>query len=327
MIIDTFAPIMSQARHIMKFHSSNRARGYLSGAIAASSYGMNPLLAMPLFAIGVNSDSMLCYRYSLAVVMLAIFMYATKKSFRLTRQQIPLMALFSIMFAFSSLLLFESYRFMDVGIASTILFVYPVFVAIINALFYRERVSIVTIVSIAMALGGIILLYCGGDSEANLSVTGTILVILSSLSYALYMVAINRTSLRSIPSMTLTFYSVFFGQIVFFVRIFFWSGFTPVEGTLPWLCAAGLALFPTVISLLTMAVAIHDIGSTATAILGALEPVTALIIGVGVFGERLTIPAAIGILMVLTAVTLLIVAKPLARILRQVLVRRPHRAD
>ncbi len=300
---------------------SNRARGYVAGAVAAASYGVNPLLALPLFAVGVNSDSMLCYRYVLAVIMLGVFMAVMRKSFRLTRRQIPLMALFSILFACSSLLLFESYRYMDVGIASTILFVYPVFVAIINTLFYRERLSVVTVLSIILALGGIVLLYFGGDSEANLSVTGTVLVIFSAVAYALYMVAVNRTSLRSIPSMTLTFYSVFFGQAVFLVRILFCSGFTPVEGALPWVCAVSLALFPTVISLLTMAVAIHDIGSTATAILGALEPVTALIIGVCVFGERLTGPAVAGVVMVLVAVSLLVLSKPLVRILRQLSVR------
>ena len=184
-------------------------------------------------------------------------------------------------------------------------------------MFYRERLSVVTVLSIALALGGIVLLYFGGDAEANLSVTGTVLVIFSAVAYALYMVAVNRTSLRSVPSLTLTFYSVFFGQAVFFVRILFCSGFTPVEGTLPWVCAVSLALFPTVVSLLTMAVAIHDIGSTATAILGALEPVTALIIGVCVFDERLTALAVTGIVMVLVAVTLLILSKPLIRILRQ----------
>ncbi len=294
---------------------SNLTKGYACAAIAACTYGINPLLALPLYARGMNADSVLFFRYGFATLMLWGLMYALHKPFRLRRRQIPMMAIAAILMALSSLLLFEAYNYMDVGIASTLLFVYPVMVAVINTIFYRERLSAITISAIAMATVGIMLLY-QGDGTATLNVTGTILVLLAALSYAVYMVAVNRTSLCNVESMALSFYSVGIGIVVFLAGMA-WNGFTPVRGALGWTCALSLALFPTIISLITMVIAIHNIGSTPTAILGALEPVTALVIGVCVFGEHLSLSACAGIVLVVGSVTMLIAARPAARLVKQ----------
>ena len=299
---------------------SIKTKGYIAGAVAAISYGFNPLFALPLYEAGMNTDSVLCYRYGIGVIIMAILMTLSRQSFHLTRRQVPQMFLFAILFAFSSLLLFESYRYMDVGIASTILFVYPVFVAVINAVFYRERVTVLTVLSIVLSLVGISLLY-SGDGSGTLSLTGTVLVLASSLSYAIYIVAINRSSIRHLPSTTVTFYSILMGQTVFIVRMLAWSGLSPITTGLSAVCVIGLALFPTIISLVTLAISIRCIGSTPAAILGALEPVSALVIGMCVFGERLTMRAVFGILLVLAAVTLLVAAKPAAKVLRQLIIR------
>lgn len=302
-----FAAIMRQI--------SNRTKGYAYAAIAACTYGINPLLALPLYAEGMNADSVLFFRYGFATVMLWVIMRAMHKQFRMQKSQIPAMTVAATLMALSSLLLFEAYNYMDVGIASTLLFVYPVMVALINTIFYRERLSAVTVASIAMATAGIMLLY-QGDGTATLSVTGTVLVMLSALSYAVYMVAVNRTSLCRMDSMTLSFYSVGIGIAVFIAGMAC-NGFTPVSGPLGWTCVLSLALFPTIVSLVAMVAAIHNIGSTPTAILGALEPVTALVIGVCVFGERLSFGACIGIVLVVGSVTMLIAARPAARLVKQ----------
>ncbi|MCM1093227.1 MAG: DMT family transporter [Lachnospiraceae bacterium] len=302
---------------------SKRTRGYISGAVASCSYGLNPLMAMPLFAMGMASYSMLFYRYIFAAIILGMIMIATRKSLRLQRHQIPPMIIYGLLFSCSSLLLFESYRYIDVGIASTLLFMYPVIVALINRIFFKERLSAVTAIAILLALGGVTLLYFGGGEEGGtLNLTGVLYVVASSLSYAIYMVAINRGSIRTLPSSALTFYSIFFGLILYIILIAKDGGAYPLNNLTAWACVIGLALFPTILSILTMAVAIHDIGSTATAILGALEPLTGLAIGIAVFNEQLTPMTIVGIIMILTAVLLLILAAPAIRILRQLIINR-----
>lgn len=114
------------------------------------------------------------------------------------------LAVMGLLFSFSSFFLFESYNYMDAGIASTILFVYPVMVAIIMAVFFHEKVSFITMFSIALAFTGISLLYEGGDGK-TLNMLGVLFVILSSLTYAIYIVGVNRSSLKDLPTAKLTF--------------------------------------------------------------------------------------------------------------------------
>lgn len=292
--------------------TNNKTKGFILGAIAAASYGMNPLFTLPLYSAGMSVDTVLFYRYSLAVIVLGIMMKFQKQSFAIKRVDVLLLCIMGLLFAFSSLFLFMSYNYMDAGIASTILFVYPVLVAIIMAVVFKEKVSPITMFSIALAFVGISML-CKSPGGQTLSLVGITFVFLSSLSYAIYIVGVNRSSLKDMPIAKLTFYVLLFGLSVYVVRLQFCTELQVIPTPMLWINAVSLAVFPTVISLVTMTKAIHYIGSTPTAILGALEPVTALFFGVLVFGEQLTPRIILGILMVITAVTLIIGGKSLLK--------------
>ena len=291
---------------------NKKVKGYAYGVIASVSYGLNPLFALPLYASGIRVDSVLFYRYVFALLFLAVMMKMSGQSFALKRNEILPVAVMGLLFSFSSLFLFQSFNYMDAGIASTILFVYPVLVAIIMAVVFKEKVSPITMFSIALAFVGISML-CKSPGGQTLSLVGITFVFLSSLSYAIYIVGVNRSSLKDMPIAKLTFYVLLFGLSVYVVRLQFCTELQVIPTPMLWINAVSLAVFPTVISLVTMTKAIHYIGSTPTAILGALEPVTALFFGVLVFGEQLTPRIILGILMVITAVTLIIGGKSLLK--------------
>ena len=284
----------------------SRFKGYLTGALAAACYGLNPLFTLPLYAAGMTADSVLFYRYAFALLMIGLIMKVKKCSFRLRWKEVPILAAMGILFSLSSLTLFEAYNYMDAGIASTLLFIYPILTAIIMVIFFKEKVSWISVTSILLAFVGIALLTRTSDG-GMVSLMGCLLVFLSSLSYAIYIVGVNRSFLKTFPSMELTFYALLFGLIVYIVRLRGGIDLQIPSGFLQWGCAIGLALFPTIISLVLMAVSIHLIGSTHASILGALEPVTALFIGVLVFHEGFTSRIALGIVLVLFAVTLIVV--------------------
>jgi len=178
--------------------------------------------------------------------------------------------------------------------------------------------------SIGLAFWGISLLY-KGDGGQTLSLFGVTLVFISSLTYALYIIGVNRSILKTMPTSKLTFYALLFGITVFGVRLKFGLALDIITVPSLWINPVCMALFPTIISLITMAKAVHYVGSTPTAILGALEPITALVIGVSVFGEQLTPRIVTGIICVLIAVTLIIVGKPLGNIIRMQLSHLKHR--
>lgn len=298
-------------------------KGFAYGAIAAASYGLNPLFALPLYADGMGADSVLFYRYAFGLVMLGVMMLVQKQSFALRRCEVLPLVIMGLLFSFSSLTLFLSYNYMDAGIASTILFVYPVLVAILMAVFFKEKVSPITMISIALAFTGISLLY-QGEGGQTLSLTGVTLVFISSLTYALYIIGVNRSVLKDMPIGKLTFYVLLFGLSVYVIRLKFCTQLDVVSQPVLWINPVCLALFPTVISLVAMTKSIHYIGSTPAAILGALEPLTAICCGVLVFGERLTPRIILGIVLILIAVTLIILGKSLIRQLQVRVIHRNH---
>ena len=292
---------------------NSRLKGVLCGVGAAVSYGMNPLGALPLYADGINTTTVLFYRYGLAVILLGLFMAVKRKSFSITLKEFAILVPLGVLFALSSLTLFASFHFMDAGVASTLLFVYPVMVAIIMAIFFKERITFVTVLSILLSLSGIALLYRGGDGGV-LDTTGVLLVMLSSLTYALYIVIVNKSSLR-MSSLKLTFYVLLVGVLLITSCSFFGDGETRIQIlTTPsmWLHASILAVFPTIVSLLLMVVAVHEIGSTPTAVIGALEPLTAVMLGVTLFGEELTLRLSVGIMLILSAVILIILGNSIS---------------
>ena len=226
------------------------------------------------------------------------------------------LVLLGLLMAISSLTLFGSYNYMDAGIASTLLFVYPIMVALIMTIFFKEKIKLQTVLCILGALGGIWLLYKNSDGS-TLSLKGTILVFISSLSYALYLVGVNHKKLQDVPTLKVTFYVLVFGMSVFAIRLISGVPLIMPDKWYLWANVIALALFPTAISFICTTTAIKYIGSTPTAILGALEPVTAIIIGILVFGERLSPRECVGLALILLAVTLVIAGgKITAQLLR-----------
>ncbi|RGQ47383.1 DMT family transporter [Bacteroides uniformis] len=282
-----------------------KAKGYILGSIAAASYGMNPLFALPLYKAGMDPDSVLFFRYLFAIPLLGIMIKARGRTFKIQRKETFPLIIMGLLVALSSLTLFLSYNYMAAGIASTLLFVYPIMVALIMAMVFKEKLALQTIVCMLLALGGIGLLYKSEDGS-TLSLIGTLLVFASSLSYAIYIVGINQTSLKNVATLKVTFYVLLFGLSLFVARLLYSGVLNPPDQWYLWGNLLALAVFPTAISFLCTTGAIQYIGSTPTAILGALEPVTAIFFGIAVFGESLTVRESIGLVMIIVAVTLVI---------------------
>lgn len=284
---------------------NTKVKGYLLGALAAATYGMNPLFALPLYQDGVDPDSVLFFRYLLAIPILGAMIKLRGRNFKLQRKEIIPLIIMGLLMALSSLTLFESYNFMAAGIASTLLFVYPILVTLIMTFFFKEKLSLQTVLCIILALGGIALLY-KGDNGATLNLTGVILVFASALSYAIYIVSVNRPFLKDIATLKITFYILLFGLFLFLVRVDFGARLQLVDKWYLWGNLLALAALPTALSFLCTTLAIQYIGSTPTAILGALEPLTAVFFGVLVFGESLTPRICCGIILIILAVSLII---------------------
>ena len=288
---------------------NSKVKGVIAGVVAAVCYGTNPLGAKFLYADGINTNTVLAHRFGIAMIILGIIMIVKKMSFKVTKREFGILASLGALFAVSSMTLYYSFLHMDAGIASTLLFVYPMMVAIIMTLFFKEKLTWVTVSSILLAFAGIFMLN-GANGEGTLNAIGVILVMMSSLTYAVYIVIINRTQIK-LPSIKMTFYVLLTCVSCIIIHSFFKPETHLMLLTTPrqYGFALMLAVVPSIMALVLLTVSIRHIGSTPSAILGALEPLTAVMIGIFVFKEAFTLRLAGGIVLILSGVLLIILGK------------------
>lgn len=286
------------------------ARGIIYGAVAAASYGTNPLFALPLYAGGIGVNSVLFYRYSFAVIIYWLWLKFFKKtSLKLTKKEVLPLMILGLFFSLSSLTLFKAFQYIEAGIACTILFIYPVLVAVIMAIFFKEKLTKTIMTSIFLITMGIFLLY-KGKPDSDLNLYGVGIVFLSALLYALYIIGVkNIKAVKHINTGKMSFYVMLFGLMVYVFNLKFCTELQILDKPSLWLYAIGLSILPTIISLETITLSIKLIGSTPAAILGSLEPITAIFFGVTVFHEQLTLRIITGIIAILTGVLLIILRK------------------
>ena len=291
----------------MKTLSKNAIIGYPAGIITGVTYGLNPLFAVPLMNNGASIESILFFRYTFAVVLLAAFLILTRQSFRITARQAGVLLALGLLYTSSSIFLFEAYNYIASGLATTLIFLYPVLVAIIMV-FLRVVPSWPVWLSIAATFGGVIIMTHGSGGD-SLNPIGVALSLGSALVYALFIVIINRSKdIAQISNTLLTFYSLTVGAIVFLGKISFSDA--PISAGITtggdWLNLAGLALLPTIVSTATLAIATRNIGATKASVLGVFEPITAILIGTLMFDEPLTRNILLGIGIAIVAVTFMI---------------------
>ena len=255
----------------------------------------------------MSMDSLICYRFSLAALFIAILMIIRKESFKVSKSDIPLLVLVAIFYDISSMFLLWAYDFLGSGLATILHFTYPILTTIIMMAFFKEKASFPKILAILMAVAGVVLLSIqkgGGD----ISIAGVAVAVFSGLGYASYMVSINVSAkLQKLKGLKLTFYVFLIGDLFLIINSYaFGTGIEPVNSGYDILNLLLLAFVCTILSNQTLIVSIKNIGSVRASVLGAMEPVTAVIVGLLVFNESLTWKSAIGMLVILAAVVIII---------------------
>lgn len=286
--------------------------------MAAAAYGTNPAFAIPLYEDGMNPNTVLLFRYIMGLPFLAVMMVVRGMDFKLKLEEVVPVFILGILMAASSIGLFESYRYMNSGIASTLLFVYPIMVAIIMAFFFHEKFTGSLVVCLAFMCVGLILLM-RTDGTETISGYGFLLVMVSALTYALYIVFVNVSKTVShIPTTKFLFYTLLFGSSVYFIQISTGTDVTLPTKATGWLNLLALAVIPTVLSLACTSAAIHLIGSTPTAIFGALEPVTAVALSILLLGQSITAQEIFGGTMIIIATTIVVASKSVDKFILRV---------
>ena len=287
--------------------SRNAIIGYPAGIITGITYGLNPLFAKPLMNAGASTEAILLFRYGIAVILLGAYLLLKKENFRITLKQAGVLLSLGLLYTASSTFLFEAYKYIASGLATTLVFLFPAMVAIIMV-FLKVVPSWPVWLSIAATFAGVMIM-TGGAGTETVNPVGVWFSIASAFVYALFIVIINKSKvISSIPNSLLTFYALLTGTFFFIGRCLF-SGadlMAGIDGGMAWCNLIGLAVLPTIVSTASLAVATRNIGATKASVLGVFEPITAILVGTLVFGEALTPNIIAGILISIVAVTFMI---------------------
>ena len=293
----------------MKQLSKEALIGYPAGIITGITYGLNPLFGMPLMKNGMPVESILFFRYAIAVLILGVVLLFDRQNFKVSWKQFGILLVLGVLYTASSTFLFKSYNYIPSGLATTLVFLFPVLVAVIMV-FLRVVPSWQVWVAIVATFIGVIIM-TQSDSTREIDTVGVLLSLGSALSYAFFVVIINRNkAISNISNSLLTFYVLLVGAIFFLSRVVATGGNLTVgiETKVDCLNLVGLAVLPTIVSTAALAVATRNIGATKASVLGVFEPITAILVGTLVFGEALTNNIIVGILIAMFAVTFMIIS-------------------
>lgn len=285
----------------------NRIKGILYAAVSSSTFGLAPFFSITLLLAGFSAFEVLSYRWGVASVVLTASGLFSGCSFRLSKKDFGVVFLLSLLRAVTSFSLIIAYQNIASGVASTIHFMYPLAVALAMMFFFQEKKSLWVMFAVLISLLGAALLSLGElDAKNGNTMIGLVAACVSVFSYAGYIIGVRTTRAVQINSTVLTCYVMGLGTLFYLIGAFSTSGLQWVTDGYTWLIILGLALPATAISNITLVQAIKYAGPTLTSILGAMEPLTAVVIGVLVFKELFTVNSAIGILLILMAVSIVV---------------------
>ena len=224
---------------------------------------------------------------------------------RITRTEFAKIALITIFgYGGTAVLLFSSYNFIPSGMSTTIHFMYPVFTILGCMIFFKEKVSPLKLLCVALCFGGILLFYNG---ESGGSVLGMALSFLSGVTYAFYTIYLEKSGLQKMENLKLIFYMNTVAAAMILVMALLTAQFTLRLTPLAWGTAAFFATATSLIGVLGYQIGVKCIGPQNAAILSTFEPITSVIVGVLVYREAFSARTLLGCLCVLSAVV--IVAK------------------
>ena len=280
---------------------SDTLKGYLFALVSALTYGMIPLFMIPLKKLDFFSvDTALFYRFLIAAILiLGYLVFYQKESVKINLKEGFVLSILGLFYALSAEFLFIAYDFLSPGIASTIFFIYPIMVALILGIFFKEKITLATTISLVIVVVGVGLLSIKDNFEINY--IGLFVSLLGALMYALYMIIVNKTKIKA-SGVKVSFYSMVFASLFFLVKTLVLGNSVTIPSLEIGTHLALFSLITTALSVVSLVYAIKFIGSTPTAIMGAVEPVVAVMISVGLFDETLTFSLIAGVIIIISGV-------------------------
>ena len=280
--------------------------GLINGIISGISFGLIPLFSIPVIAAGMGNVSILVYRFLFGSLAMLGMLLLKKTDLRVSLSELCRIAILSLFYIGTALATLECYHYLSSGIATALVYTDPIWCAIIGLIFLGDRFSLKLTSSCLFATLGVMMMTGVFTEDGTFSALGLFWGLLSGLSYALYLIFVPRLRLKRIPSLKLTFYVFFIGMLILAAYAILKEGnIEIVTNPTCWTNLILLGLIPTALSNICVTMSLRLVDSTIVAILGAFEPLTAMVIGILILGDSWSIMSLGGTFLILLAVAML----------------------
>ena len=284
------------------------SRGIVNGIVSGISFGLIPLFSIPVIAAGMDNVSILVYRFLFGSAAMLLLLMSRRTNMKISMSELWRITLLSFFYIGTAISTLECYHYLSSGIATALVYTDPIWCAIIGLIFLSEQFSWKLTSSILLASIGVMMMTGVFSEDGTFSLVGLIWGLASGVFYALYLILVPRLKVKSIPSLKLTFYVFFIGMILLAFYGWYLNGqVEAISDSSCWINLILLGLVPTALSNICVTASLKLIDSTIVAILGAFEPLTAMVVGIVILGDPYSIISMTGAALILFAVALLTV--------------------
>mgnify|MGYP001944173685 CR=1 FL=1 len=279
-------------------------KGILFAIISSGTFGLIPLFSIPLIGGGMNEASVLFFRFLFSSLMMAVICLVRKENLRISLKQLSSISILGVLYAATALFLIYSYHYMPSGIATTIHFMYPIAVSFIMVVFFKEKRSASLFLAAILSVIGVVFM-CWTDS-GEIQFMGLVAASITVVTYSSYIVGVNQSQVGRLSAEVLTFYVVLAGAVIFFLFALLTGDLKPIPDFKSFERLLLLAFLCTVVSDFTLVIAIKLVGSTTSSILGSMEPVVAVFVGIIYFSEGFSIFSLVGLVLIIASVIMVV---------------------
>ncbi len=279
-------------------------KGILFAILASVAFGLMPIFAKFAYINGSNPNTVLFFRFTVASLVLLVYLVCKKVSIKVTRKQFLLLFVTGLIgYTITTQTLFMSYNYLGVGLATTLHFIYPAFVCILEYVFLKKKMSRNKLFSLIFAGLGVYALIAFENN--TLSALGLFLAVFSGISYGINIIMLAMKQIKDIDNRVITMYIAFGAAVGMLI-------YGLIDGSLVTKITINLgisyiliAVISTILSMILLLKGIEMIGASSTSILGTFEPIVSIIMGIVLFGEELTFALIIGTVLILISTIIL----------------------
>jgi drug/metabolite transporter (DMT)-like permease len=282
----------------------NKTKGLTFGILAGFIYGFTPILGKLTYLEGSNPISLTFYRNLLSIPFFFVMLKYNNVPLKVTKSQTKQLAILGLLASATALSLYGSYNYISVGMSTTIHYIYPVLVTAACIIIFGEKISRDKVVSLILSTMGITLFF-----EGSINITGILIAFMSGVFFAGYLLFMDKSGLNTIYQFKITFYTAAFSSMYLFIFGIISKNLVFTMTFKGWFFTVLVAVFVSFLANTFVALGVKYVGPTVTSIVGMLEPITSIVMGILFINEPVTLRNILACVLILLGVLIVSLSK------------------